>query len=429
MALTDFIKNYPDAPDPFNLNYYIENPDSQCYLGARISIFDTSYRVSNVLHFIKLLNALKRYHKKFTKKSVESFDHLPLYEKALKLTELLRQTNKYEILNRSENSDQTLSPFFSELKELLQNEITTAKEQIGILANMPQDEVDWRQNPGSKVFFMEIAEDLFCDLAVKYNYQFTEDWENYSFDPECFNSQIPDVLFPEFARLVKQVLQPLNFYEQKRILDQSLVQFNSVTAEKRRNFIFAKYEKKYWSPNPVPPGPTTSLDYLFQIFPYYEKYYSLFQNFIRNEVDQLKENNTAHPALPQPRPEGPKPKSQSFDYIHKAKNPEAINDLFKDLKDLSLLHPESSIYDFKRAFTNGNPVKPIRWTGSISELHFFIKCIHNQEKKVVNLKQRQWEAAQNCFVDAQGNPFDRNKLKNQKDPVSANSIRNLIQNL
>jgi hypothetical protein len=271
---------------------------------------------------------------------------------------------------------------------------------------------------------------MFCDSAIKYNYQFTEDWENYSFDPEYFNSHVPDVLFPEFVRFVGQLLQPLSFYEQSRILNQSLVQFKAVTPNQRRNNIFAKYERKYWAPNSVPPGPASSLDYLFQIFPFYEKYYSLFKDFTEQELNKLSGiHNTVQPVISQPKVSSPKPKPQTFIYKGQNKTPEAITDLYNDLKVQKLIDSQTSVHEFKKVFFNGQPENPIRWTGTISELHFFIKCIHNQEQKVVDLKQKHWEVAQHCFVDSNGNRFDRDKLKNQKDPVSADFIRELVRNL
>jgi len=429
-ALTDFVKKNPDAPDPFNIKSFLDNPGNECYRGGKIQIFNIVPGGLDGLHVIKFMAAVKSMPQRLNKKLVESFDHLPLYEKAVKLSDLLRQTNKSEILNREENSDESMEKVVFELKELLENELISAKEQIAILESMPEVEVDWRTNPGSRIFLMEVAEDMFCDSAIKYNYQFTEDWENYSFDPEYFNSHVPDVLFPEFVRFVGQLLQPLSFYEQSRILNQSLVQFKAVTPNQRRNNIFAKYERKYWAPNSVPPGPASSLDYLFQIFPFYEKYYSLFKDFTEQELNKLSGiHNTEQPAISQPKVSSPKPKPQTFSYKGQNKTPEAITDLYNDLKNQKLIDSQTSVHEFKKVFFNGNLENPIKWTGTISELHFFIKCLHNHEKKVVDLKQKHWEVAQNCFVDSNGNRFDRDKLKNQKDPVSADFIREFVRNL
>ena len=59
-----------------------------------------------------------------------------------------------------------------------------------------------------------------------------------------------------------------------------------------------------------------------------------------------------------------------------------------------------------------------RWIGNISDLHYFIKLIHNTNKSVENLKQHQWEVACKCFVHSDGSQFDRQQLKEQKKPKS-----------
>jgi hypothetical protein len=429
-ALTDFVKKNPEAPDPFNIKSYLDNPQNDSYRGGQIQIFNMVSRGSDVLHVIKFMAACKSNSQRLNKTLAESFDHLSLYEKALNLSEMLKRTKKSEILNRADLSDESSEKVLSDLKKLLKNELNSAKEQIEILVSMPKEEVDWRTNPGSRIFLMEVAEDMFCDSAIKYNAQFTEDWENYPFDPEYFNSHVPDVLFPEFVRFVGQLLQPFSFFEQSRILNQSLAQFKAVTPNQRRQIIFAKYKRKYWAPNSVLTEPASSLDYLFQIFPFYEKYFSLFKDFTEQELTKLSStHNTAQPVLLQPKASTQKPKLLSFQYKEHSKNPEAITELFRDLKDMGLIDSQTSIHEFKRVFLNGKPENPIKWTGTISELHFFIKCLHNQEKKVDYLKQRHWEVAQQCFVDSEGNRFEREKLKNQKDPVSADIIRKFIQNL
>jgi len=61
-------------------------------------------------------------------------------------------------------------------------------------------------------------------------------------------------------------------------------------------------------------------------------------------------------------------------------------------------------------------MKPVIWAGNISELHYFIKLIHNINKSVSNLKQHQWEVACKCFVKPDGTNFDRTRLKDQKKP-------------
>jgi hypothetical protein len=70
------------------------------------------------------------------------------------------------------------------------------------------------------------------------------------------------------------------------------------------------------------------------------------------------------------------------------------------------------------------------WTGTISELFYFIKLIHNDLQLVENLKQKQWEVTCQCFVDAEGNLFDRSKFRSQKKPkLTAAKIEKSVSNL
>lgn len=294
-ALTEFVGKNPNSPDPYNVTSFLVNPNNPKYRGGKIRIFKNQLGTDG-LHVIRFLVAVKKIPQKMNQRIVESVDHLPLYDKALRLSEMLGQTKRTEILSRSERASQPSTNLISELQELLGNELNSAKEQIAILSSIPDQEMDWRINPGGKIYLMELVEDMFAEAAVSYNFQFTEDWENHSFKPDYFDTHLPDVLFPDFVQLVGQILQPLSFQEKSRILEQSVNQFNACSPSKRRYVIFAKYEKKYWAPNQVPGGSSTSLDYLYQIFPSYEKHYSLFSCVTIEELKKLSNlNNTTQP--------------------------------------------------------------------------------------------------------------------------------------
>lgn len=430
-ALTEFASKNPNAPDPYNVTSFLANPGNPKYKGGKIRIFSQMLG-GDGLHVIRFLVAVKKIPQKVKQQVVGSVDHLPLFEKALKLSEMLKNSKKNEILSLTEKSSDVERKQISELKELLENELNSAKEQIAIMASIPDKEKDWRIHPGSKIFLMELFEDMFADAAVVYNFQFMENWENHSFSPHYFDTYIPNAIFPEFVQLIDQILQPLSAEEKRRILEQSHNQFKSCSPLQRRNIIFSKYEKKYWAPNQVPGGLPTSLDYLFQIFPSYEKHFSLFKDFTTEQLNKLMvAHNTNLPFNSGDKLllRSKSTKSESFHYIHSIKKPDQIMELFGDLKDKKLIDSTTKAADFKKVFLGGPIGQPIKWIGSISELHFFIKCLHNQEKKVEDLKQKHWEVTQNCFVDLEGKQFDREKLKNQKDPISADYIRRLVQNL
>ena len=112
----------------------------------------------------------------------------------------------------------------------------------------------------------------------------------------------------------------------------------------------------------------------------------------------------------------------SFTYKHLSTQPEYIKDLFDSLKSNQFIDKSTIYTDFKKVFSGDQVLKPVVWTGNISELHYFIKLIHNTNKSVVDLKQHQWEVACKCFVKPDGSSFDRAQLKEQKKPKATAAI-------
>ncbi|GAB4406645.1 MAG: hypothetical protein OHK0053_32950 [Microscillaceae bacterium] len=133
------------------------------------------------------------------------------------------------------------------------------------------------------------------------------------------------------------------------------------------------------------------------------------------------------------RQQAPPPTVNSFhSFIYKQinTNPEKVSDLCSSLKFNNLISQDTTVPNFKRVFSNAEIKNPIVWTGTISELFYFIKLIHNDLQLVENLKQKQWEVTCQCFVDAGGNPFDRSKFRSQKKPkLTAHKIEKSVSNL
>lgn len=120
----------------------------------------------------------------------------------------------------------------------------------------------------------------------------------------------------------------------------------------------------------------------------------------------------------------------SFTYKQINTNPEKVSDLCSSLKFNNLISQDTTVPNFKRVFTNSEIKTPVVWTGTISELFYFIKLIHNDLQLVENLKQKQWKVTCQCFVDAEGNPFDRSKFRSQKKPkLTAAKIEKSVSNL
>lgn len=120
----------------------------------------------------------------------------------------------------------------------------------------------------------------------------------------------------------------------------------------------------------------------------------------------------------------------SFTYKQLNTNPEKLSDLCSSLKYNNLIGQDTTVPNFKRVFSNSEIKTPVVWTGNISELFYFIKLIHNDLELVEKLNQKQWEVTCQCFVDADGNPFDRSKFRSLKKPkLSAHNIEKAVSNL
>ncbi len=108
---------------------------------------------------------------------------------------------------------------------------------------------------------------------------------------------------------------------------------------------------------------------------------------------------------------------QSFTFKEYHKNSDKLTDLCDSLKKSGFIHPKTRTINFKKAFSGKKIITPIIWTGNPSDYSYFIKLIHNINGLVVNLKQKQWKVAVQCFVQEDGTPFDTSIRKLQR-PVS-----------
>ena len=113
--------------------------------------------------------------------------------------------------------------------------------------------------------------------------------------------------------------------------------------------------------------------------------------------------------------------SPSFYYKKFQSSPENITDLWNNFKLNQWIPQETPLPTFRKIFSGKEIANPIKWLGNISELFYFIKLIYTVEELVERVGQRNWEITCNCFVDKNGNRFDRAKFKNQKIPVLSKS--------
>jgi polysaccharide pyruvyl transferase WcaK-like protein len=81
-----------------------------------------------------------------------------------------------------------------------------------------------------------------------------------------------------------------------------------------------------------------------------------------------------------------------------------------------LIDSQTRLTDFKKVFSGKEVVNPIIWTGTPTELYYFIKYIHNIQKSVEDAKKQQWKITCHCFIGENNVCFDKSKLKSLKDP-------------
>ena len=130
---------------------------------------------------------------------------------------------------------------------------------------------------------------------------------------------------------------------------------------------------------------------------------------------------------PTPKSTGNSIQFDSFYYKQFNTNPDKLQDLWDSLKLNNLISAETPLGTFKKAFSGTQINKPIIWTGNISELFYFVKSIHNDLKLVEDLKQKQWQITCICFVDENGESFERSKFRLLKRPnLTGDKIDNIV---
>jgi hypothetical protein len=144
--------------------------------------------------------------------------------------------------------------------------------------------------------------------------------------------------------------------------------------------------------------------------------------FIKAAILPIEIEETVSNETPKPSIKTKAGSTESFCYKYLSTKPDYINDLFDSLKNNDFIKDNSNKLDFKKIFSGKTITNPVVWTGNISDLHYFIKLIHNTNKSVEYLKQHQWEVACKCFVCQDGSLFDRKQLKEQKKPKSTAKI-------
>lgn len=109
---------------------------------------------------------------------------------------------------------------------------------------------------------------------------------------------------------------------------------------------------------------------------------------------------------------------QSFTLVNIQKNAANLQYAYYSLKETnSFIDKSTSLADFKKVFLGGEITNRIKWAGTFEELTYFIKQITDVHKCVEPTKKKHWAITVNCFVDKDGNEFDRAKFSRQHPPT------------
>lgn len=169
----------------------------------------------------------------------------------------------------------------------------------------------------------------------------------------------------------------------------------------------------------------------FEILTQNELKYRLINSIdgsVNEELQRLMEKfdlpkvENEHLATDTPEPYGSvvaAPSLHSFRYKHFDTKSDNLSDLLDSLKKNGFVAQDTGLRSFKKIFSGESIDKPVVWIGTIADLSYFIKTIHNTQKIVEDLKQKHWEITLKCFVDHEMQPFDREKLRTAKKPVSS----------
>ncbi|NVN97669.1 hypothetical protein HXX01_05630 [Candidatus Nomurabacteria bacterium] len=118
--------------------------------------------------------------------------------------------------------------------------------------------------------------------------------------------------------------------------------------------------------------------------------------------------------------------SSSFTYRHNNKNYPAIMDMYDSLKKNHFIAQDTDKKDFRKIFENSAPGRPIEWKGTLSDLAYFIKLLHNEHNLITSLGNNIWKITSQLFVDPEGEPYDWRRFKGQKKPTRAALIEKAV---
>jgi hypothetical protein len=287
--LVDFYDTwqFDDEANKFTLDEYLANPNNPKFIDVQSTygIYNTTQIKRYVASFVA---TLKKARSLALVNHLKKLDQLHPAQKAVNLSKTLAKISRAEIFTKYGYERIKDPQWNSELKEILGNEISFAKEQAELLTKAPiQNKLPG--NPDDEILIVEELENRLAIEAVDYRHKCDELWEQYKFDPKYFDTFISGPLHDEFVKSVYDRIRPLNNMEINRYMGLSLQQFKTHTPAKRHKAFLQNYFHTYWFPNVMEYKAESYNDlYATHVWKHYTNHFNLFRDSFQNIYDQFK---------------------------------------------------------------------------------------------------------------------------------------------
>ena len=344
------------------------------------------------------------------------------YDNILRDRLLLSDFNIYEV-GKSNYSSAFVASFFMQYLDKLKEYLESLNDEVNSNKMINHQ---FQYDNFKDLLLVEELEKRVAIEAVEYRKNCDDYWETYTFDPTYFDTFISGNLYNVFLNAIYERIKPLNDFEINKYLTLSVNQFKTHTPEKRAEAFKRIYHDTYWHPNYMEYNPNQYENkYPVHVWKHYANHFHLFKEASENILQDFKKgligSSRKQEVIEKPKTK-PKSKHNSFTYKKWRFESTNLTYLKESLIDKKLIASDTELKHFRKAFSGEEIEKPIVWTGNISELSYFIKQLHNVLKLVENLKQQQWAVTINCFVQENGEQYNRTKLRTQKVPTTSKNI-------
>ncbi|MFD2529343.1 hypothetical protein [Polaribacter marinaquae] len=351
------------------------------------------------------------------------------YDNILRDRLLLGDFNIYEV-GKSNYSSAFVASFFMQYLDKLKEYLESLNDEVN---NNKMINDQFQYDNFKDLLLVEELEKRVAIEAAEYKKNCDDYWETYTFDPTYFDTFISGELYTIFLNAIYERIKPLNDFEINKYLTLSLNQFNTHTPTKRAEEFKRIYHNTYWFPNYMEYNPNQYENkYPVHVWKHYANHFHLFKEASENILQDFKKgligSGRKQEVIAKPKTKL-KSKHNSFTYKKWRFESTNLTSLKDSLIRKKLIASDTDLKDFRKAFSGEEIEKPIVWTGNISELSYFIKQLHNVLKLVVDLKQQQWAVTINCFIQENGEQYNRTKLRTQKVPATSKNIDMALKTL